>query len=195
MAETLGALESAGVVEYGFVDVVKMAGHACPTVSAAYLLCQTALDRLYGSEIPVRGDISVTVYGAPDEGVYGVMSQVFSYITGAAGATGFNGLDPRFKRKGLLAFKPGEPGADDMSFEFKRLDTGDAVLARFFPGRVPFAPDKAARLARLMPPVVWEAATSTDQAQFKDLWMEKVEHMLIDRAGIGDWINLETRRA
>ncbi len=67
LAETLGALESAGVVEYGFVDVVKMAGHACPTVSAAYLVCQLALDELYGSEMPVRGDISVTVYGGPDE--------------------------------------------------------------------------------------------------------------------------------
>ncbi len=58
------------MVEYEFVDVVKMAGHASPTVCAAYSVCQTALDELYGSEMPVRGGISVTVYGGPDEGEF-----------------------------------------------------------------------------------------------------------------------------
>src|SRR3972149_11748398 len=77
LAEILGALKGAGgALEYTFVDAVKMAGHACPTVAGAYLSCQKALEKLYPGEIPVRGEISVTVYGEPDEGVYGVMAQV-----------------------------------------------------------------------------------------------------------------------
>lgn len=48
LAETLGALKGDGAaVRYDFTDVVKMAGHACPTVAGAYLCCQAALERLY----------------------------------------------------------------------------------------------------------------------------------------------------
>ncbi len=100
LAATLGAFAGeTAIIDYSFIDAVKMAGHACPTVSAAYLCCQAALEKLYGDTIPVRGEIAVTVYGEPDEGVYGVMAQVFSLLTGAAAATGFKGLGPKFKRK------------------------------------------------------------------------------------------------
>src|SRR3989304_9437999 len=81
LAETLGAFKDRNaVLEYTFAETVKMAGHACPTVAGAYLSCQKALETLYFGEIPVRGEISVTVYGEPDEGVYGVMAQVFSLL-------------------------------------------------------------------------------------------------------------------
>jgi len=70
LAETLGALKGAGAaLDYTFVDAVKMAGHACPTVAGAYLSCQKALEKLYPDEIPVRGEIALTVYGEPDEWV------------------------------------------------------------------------------------------------------------------------------
>ena len=85
LAETLGAVKREGVIlEYTFVDVIKMAGHACPTVAGAYLSCQKAMDALYLDDAPVRGEISITVYGEQDEGVYGVMAQVFSLLVGAA---------------------------------------------------------------------------------------------------------------
>ena len=35
LAEFLGAIED-GVVEYTYVDAVKLAGHSCPTVASAY---------------------------------------------------------------------------------------------------------------------------------------------------------------
>lgn len=79
LAETLGVFKKEGAtLEYTFIDVAKMAGHACPTVAGAYLSCQKALERLYLDEIPVRGEVSITIYGEPDEGVYGVMGQVFN---------------------------------------------------------------------------------------------------------------------
>ena len=75
LAETLGAFkEKDAVIDYSFIGVVKMAGHACPTIASAYVCCQKALEKLYPDEIPVRGNISIKVSGDPDEGVYGVIS-------------------------------------------------------------------------------------------------------------------------
>jgi len=40
LAETLGVFKKdRAVLEYTFLDVVKLAGHACPTTAAAYLCC------------------------------------------------------------------------------------------------------------------------------------------------------------
>ncbi len=194
LAETLGALKEEGALDYHFIDVVKMSGHACPTVSAAYLCCQTALEKLYGDTIPVRGEIAVTVYGEPDEGVYGVMAQVFSFLTGAAAATGFKGLGHRFKRKGLLKFHSEKVDLEALCFEFRRLDNGKAVLVRFYPQRIPFPEEKAKQLSHLLQPVIWEAATEDEMKQFQGLWMEKVEHMLLKREGTERWLQLEERR-
>lgn len=196
LAETLGALKNgSATLDYSFIDVVKMAGHACPTVSAAYLCCQLALEKLYGDAIPVRGEIAVTVYGEPDDGVYGVIGQVFSFLTGAAPATGFKGLGPRFKRKDLLQFQPDKIDPEAMCFEFRRLDTGQAVLAKFYPGCVPFPEDKARQLSHLMQPVLWEAATQPEIEQFQKLWMQKVEGMLLGRKEIDRWLKVAPKEA
>ena len=174
---------------------MKMAGHACPTVSAAYLCCRLALDRLYGDAVPVRGEIAVTVYGEPGEGVYGVMAQVMSFITGAAPATGFKGLGTRFKRKDLLKFSSEKIDPEAMCFEFRRLDTGRSALTRYYPRRVPFPEDKAQKLGKLMQPVIWDAATGEERKQFQALWMEKVKAMLLERRDIENWLKIEVREA
>ena len=181
LAETLGAFKDEGaVLEYTFSDAVKMAGPACPTVAGAYLSCRKAMDALYADELPVRGEISVTVYGEPDEGTYGVMAQVFSFLTGAAPATGFGGLGHKFRRKNLLTFSPGEINAQAMSFEFKRLDSGKAVLVKFYPRQIPFPADKAKRMAELMEKVGWEAARDDEKREFQELWMGRVRDMLLE---------------
>ena len=194
LAETLGAVKGEGaILEYTFVDVVKMAGHACPTVAGAYMSCQKALEALYRDEIPVRGEISITVYGEPDEGVYGVMAQVFSFLTGAAPASGFRGLGPKFKRKDLLKFSPGKIDSQAMSFEFKRLDNGKAVWAKFYPRQIPFPEDKAKRLGELLEKVIWEAAKDDEKREFQELWMGKVKDMLLEEKGIDSWLKIEKR--
>ena len=195
LAETLGALKGTGApLEYTFVDAVKMAGHACPTVAGAYLSCQKALENLYPDEIPVRGEISVTVYGEPDEGVYGVVAQVFSLLTGAAPARGFRGLGHKFKRKDLLKFNPQKIDPRAMCFEFRRLDNGRAVLVKLDPQQVPFPEEKARRLGGLMEKVLWEAARGEEKAEFEDLWMGKVKDMLVEEKGIERWLKIEERR-
>jgi hypothetical protein len=106
-AETLGAFKQENaVLEYSFIDVVKMAGHACPTTAGAYLSCQQTLKKLY-------------------------------------------------------------------------------------PDKIPFARDKAKRLGQLLQKVIWEAATHDERREFQDLWMEKVEDMLLRRKKINQWLKIE----
>jgi hypothetical protein len=194
-AQTLGVFQGEGsVMEFTFQDVVKMAGHACPTTAGAYLCCLEALKSLYQDEIPSRGEISVKVYGEPDEGVYGVISQVFSLITGAAPATGFRGLGHRFRRKDLLTFHPEKPDPHALCFEFFRLGTGRSVLVKFYPNRIPFPEEKARRIGTLLEKVIWEAAKDDEKREFHDLWMGKVRGMLLDRDKIDEWITIEERR-
>lgn len=122
LAETLGAAEG-GLIEYRYVDAVKLAGHSCPTVAGAWLMTHAALARLYPGETPRRGEIRVELRQALDEGVAGVIASVAGLVTGAANEGGFKGLAGRFARQGLLRF--GVAMSGDM--RFTRLDTGGSV--------------------------------------------------------------------
>ncbi|OGC83442.1 MAG: hypothetical protein A2W07_07415 [candidate division Zixibacteria bacterium RBG_16_43_9] len=196
LAETLGAFKEEGVVlEYTFIDLVKMAGHACPTIAGAYLCCKKALEKLYPNEIPVRGEISVTVYGEPDEGVYGVMSQALSFLTGAAPATGFRGLGYKFRRKDMLKFNREKIDPEAMCFEFRRQNEDKAILVKFYPQKVPFSEDKRKRLGELLEKVIWEAARKDEMEEFQNLWMGKVREMLLGSQEIDMWLKLEERRS
>ena len=193
-AETLGVFKKEdAVLEYTFVDVVKMAGHACPTTAGAYLCCAEALKKLYPNVLPIRGDISITVYGEPDEGVYGVISQVFSFLTGAAPESGFRGLVHKFRRKDLLRFSLEKIDPDALCFEFKRIDNNTDVLVKFFPNNVPFAQEKAKQLGVLLEKVLWGAAKEDERRKFQDLWQEKVRNMLLEKREMNKWIQIEDR--
>lgn len=194
LAETLGIFKGEpATLEYSFIDLVKMAGHACPTVAGAYLCCQAALQELYGGEIPVRGEISVTVHGDMDDGVYGVMGQAIGYITGAAPASGFRGLGHRFKRKDLLRYGGESLDPEGMCFEFNRSDGGKSVLVTFYPQRVPFAKEKDPRLSELLEKVIWEAANENEKHEFQQLWIERVRLMLLEKKDIDRWLAIKQR--
>ena len=192
LAETLGAFkEKNAILEYTFADTVKMAGHACPTVASAYIACEEALKKLHPNSIPVRGNISITVYGEPDETVYGVMSQVFSFITGAAWVTGFKGIAHKFKRKNLLEFGQKRDDGYTMHFRFKRIDNNKSILIKLSPQNIAFPPKKSERLSELLEKVIWEAAKENEIDEFHDLWMEKVKN-ITDKRGINNWLKIES---
>jgi len=194
LAETLGVFREENVnLEYTFIDVVKMAGHACPTTAGAYLCCQKALEKLYPVETPVRGEISITVYGEQDEGVYGVMGRVFSFLTGAAPASGFRGLGPKFRRKDLLKFASEKIDPEAMCFEFRKIDNNKAVLVKFYPQKISFPKEKTKRLSELLEKVIWEAAKKDEKKEFQNLWMEKVSNMFIDKKEINNWLKVDER--
>jgi hypothetical protein len=73
LAQLLGA-PADGSLEYGYADAVRLAGHSCPTVASTYLMTRLALRALYPETLPVRGEISVQLGEAENEGVAGVMA-------------------------------------------------------------------------------------------------------------------------
>ena len=58
LARVLGCAKD-GVLEYSFSDAVRLAGHSCPTVAAAYWLTYLAFEHLYPDSLPQRGGIKV----------------------------------------------------------------------------------------------------------------------------------------
>ncbi|MFC2161803.1 hypothetical protein ACFLRW_00950 [Acidobacteriota bacterium] len=193
LAETLGAFkEDDAVLEFTFIETVKMAGHACPTVTGAYMICQEALEALYPDEIPTRGNIAITVFGEPDEGVNGVIGQVFSFLTGAAPESGFKGLAHKFKRKDLLQFSPHKLDPEALCVEFNRLDNKAGTLVKFYPQRIPYPAEKAMKLSSLMKKVLFDQADETEKKELQDLFIGKVRVMLVERKDIENWLKLET---
>lgn len=171
LAELLGASEG-GMLEYGFTDVVKLAGHSCPTVAGAYLMTFKALTALYGKETPVRGNIRVSFRDRQDSGVTGVIANVVSMITGAAGEGGFKGLAGKYKRNGLLSFQAKIEGA----IRFERMDTATAVETDFHPELVSADPN----MSMLLQGLLSETASADDATAFAALWQDRVRRILIE---------------
>ena len=171
LAELLGAAED-GLIEYHFADVVKLAGHSCPTVAGAWLMTARALRALYGDETPVRGNIAVAMNETLATGVAGVIASVATLLTGAAGDGGFKGLAGQHSRRNLLHF-----GVDGIAgLAFTRLDTNvtvDCVL------RLNFVPPDPG-MGQLLPAILQGAASPSDTRLFGQLWQDRVRRILID---------------
>ena len=175
LAQFLGAAQ-AGIMEYRYADVVRLAGHSCPTVAGAYLMVLHGLRALYGGDMPVRGEISVHMRDARDSGTTGVIASVAQLLTGAAPETGFHGVGPaqRFARNDLLAFDNPIEGV----LGLRRRDTGHAVQVQLDASVVPWNP----QMQTLMPKAVTGQASSEELARFGQLWQERVRAMLIEHA-------------
>ncbi len=171
LAEVLGAAEN-GILDYHYVDAVKLAGHSCPTVAGAYLMIQKGLKALYGDEIPVRGKINVMMSGKLGEGVVGVVANVASMITGATEKGGFHGLGGQFDRRDLVSYEAEIEG--EMALE--RTDTRERIVLRYDPAFVPSDP----RMGVLLPLVISNKADESDRKLFGELWQERVRTILID---------------
>lgn len=173
LAEFLGATRD-GLIEYRYQDAVRLAGHSCPTVAAAFLMARAALAWLYRDELPRRGDIRVDCREAKDAGVAGVMATIATLVTGAAEEGGFRGLAGRFGRRHLLRFA--QPiGAD---FRYTRLDNGVAVDVSARLDRVPGDP----RMGELLPRCLTGDATHMEAEQFRRLWQDRVRRLLLEHA-------------
>ena len=122
LAKFLGATEG-GKFEYRYIDVVKTAGHSCPTVASAFLMTAKALQALYPDAVPERGGVKVSFRQDKVSGVTGVIANVVCFITGATQNTGFKGIGGRFDRRDLLFFN--SEIEDEIRFE--RVDTGASV--------------------------------------------------------------------
>lgn len=171
LAEFLGAAED-GILQYGYLDAVRLAGHSCPTVASAYWSTCKALNSLYPDAMPVRGDIRVEFRQDSASGVTGVIANVVSMLTGATSESGFKGLAGRFDRRRLLFFAVGMPG----EMRFTRLDTNQAVQVAVNLQHVPGSP----RVSELMANCLANTATRDEVAEFRQLWQERVRRILLE---------------
>jgi hypothetical protein len=173
LARFLGAAEE-GVIEYSYGDAVKLAGHSCPTVAAAYLMTRAAMRALYPAAFPERGSIRVELSDDHLAGVTGVIANVVSLLTGASNDSGFKGIAGRFDRRGLLSFTADIPG----QIRFTRIGTGAAAIVSARLERVPG--DR--RIASLLPLCVAGTATDAQAALFQSLWQDRVRMLLVEHA-------------
>ena len=185
LAQFLGACDD-GVLEYRYVDAVRLAGHSCPTVAAAYLMTRAALRALHPDAMPERGGVRVEVAGLQADGVAGVIASVACLVTGAAGDGGFKGIGGQFDRRGLLAFG----AAIDGQMRFTRTDTGAAASVSARLDRVP--PD--ARIALLIPRCLAGIAQADEVALFRSLWQSRVRALLLEHADDPDTIVVSMSR-
>lgn len=174
LAELLGAGD--GHFHYTFDDAVKLAGHACPTVAGGFLLVLAAVQHLYGAgEIPQRGGLRVTIYGAMDAAANGPLSQIITLLTGAAADNGFHGLAGLHGRHGLMRFVPDNaPGP--LQVRFERVDNRRAVQLYYDAGAIP----PASLMSTDLQHVLQGTADATVTERFRNAWRERVEKLLAD---------------
>ncbi|MEO7051928.1 MAG: hypothetical protein ABI128_09710 [Rhodanobacter sp.] len=174
LADLLGAAKD-GLIDYHYVDAVRLAGHSCPTVAGSFLMARAALQALYPDSPAERGGVTVQMPGAESEGVNGVITQVFTLITGAAADNGFHGIAGRFERQSLLSFSA---AAGNTAVQVHRRDTGEGVSVELNMASVP-AP---ANLRPLLGAALDPQASSQQRAAFAQAWQGRVKCLLLEHA-------------
>ncbi len=168
LSSALGTFEN-GEYTLSYLDVVKAAGHSCPTVAGAYIMTLMALKALYPNERAVRGGIKVAFKESQEEGVAGVIGNVISHITGATDKSGFKGLQGKFARHSLMAFHENI----NASARFIRVDNGKVVNVTYNPSAVLPNPDMQIIMNKMK-----EAAASPNEIkEFGVLWQERVKRI------------------
>ncbi len=172
LASFLGAFED-GIIEFSYLDVVKNAGHSCPTVLGAYLMTLEGLKALYEDELPKRGEIIVEFKESQIEGVAGVIGNVITNITGATTTNGFKGIAGKFDRNHLMKF---EKDIDGASVRFTRVDTLKSVDVFYDASSVKPHED----MSFLMQKSIKAIATKEEIEEFKKYWQKRVEEISLN---------------
>jgi len=168
LADFLGAFEQ-GIIEFSFLDIVKSAGHSCPTVLGAYLMTQQGLKALYQGEMPKRGEILVEFGQNENDGVAGVIANVITNITGATVNLGFKGLAGKFDRRQLMQFDSTIQG----NVQFTRKDTYESVEVYYDASSI----GADANMPVLMQACMQGVATAEQHKEFAKLWQARVENI------------------
>ncbi len=169
LADFLGSFED-GIIKVKYINIVKFAGHSCPTVAGAYLMTKEALKALYPDSLPIRGEIKTAFKESMEDGVAGVIANVVSNITGATESSGFKGLNRKFARHSLMEFNV----PINSSARFTRVDTNKSVDVTYDPSSVPANPNMQPLMQKMMQGV----ATKEEKKQFGDYWQERVKEIL-----------------
>jgi len=170
LSSFLGAFEE-GKLQISYLECVKLAGHSCPTVAGAYLMALHGLKTLYGTELPQRGSIHVSMRDGEAEGVTGVICNVISFIAGANGTSGFKGLNGNMARNNLVSYNIPMEG----EVKLTRKDTNQSVTLSYDSSMIPADPMMQPLMGKCMQGV----ATPEEKKEFGRLWQARVEKILL----------------
>lgn len=107
-----------------------------------------------------------------DHGVTGVIAQVLTLVTGAAGDNGFKGLNGHHARNRLLFFAAEDTGAGAVVFE--RRDTGRSVSVEVDMSGIAPHPDM-----RVLAGAVMQGVADAEQVKsFGTAWQDRVKCLL-----------------
>ncbi len=168
LSAVLGAFEM-GEYEFNYLDVVKSAGHSCPTVAGAYLITAEALKVLYPNELAIRGNIRVEFKEDLEDGVAGVIANVVSQITGATDKSGFKGLAGKFARHSLMDFNSNI----NASARFTRVDTKMSVDVIYNPSSIMPSPSMQPLMQKMMQGI----AEPKEIKEFGAFWQDRVKRI------------------
>lgn len=171
LSDFLGSFDD-GEIKFKYLNVVKNAGHSCPTVAGAYLMTLKALKSLYPNELPVRGEIKVEFKESETEGVAGVIANVITNITGATEKSGFKGIGGNFARHSLMNFNANITS----SAKFTRTDNQKSVDVTYDPSNIGGNP----KMQPLMQKIMQNRATDEERKEFGEIWQDRVKRILID---------------
>ena len=168
LSNVLGAFEN-GEYEVTYLEVVKAAGHSCPTVAGAYIITSEALKALYPDQRAMRGGVKVAFAETAEEGVAGVISNVVSQITGATETSGFKGLQGKFARHSLMEFS----ASINASARFTRVDNGKSVDVSYNPSSIEPSPAMQPLMGKMMKGL----ASKEELKEFGALWQDRVQRI------------------
>ena len=171
LSDFLGAFED-GVIEISYLDMVKFAGHSCPTIAGAFLMAKLGLKKLYKDSLPIRGEIKVLLKGDKDEGVEGVIGNSIAYICGVSEEGGFKGINNRFNRANKLLFSQDIP----KEVRLQRVDNEDFVDISYNPIIPPHPMQK-----ELMQKILQKRASKKEIELFKKIWQDRVKDILLSK--------------
>ena len=171
LSEFLGAVED-GIIQVNYSDVVKFAGHSCPTVAGAYLMCFKANNHFSNeSKLLERGNIKIIAKGPKAEGTNGVIANVAAYILGVNDESGFGGIGGRMGRKNKLFY---DDNLDcDLMFEYN----GDSIKTIYNPSVIKQNKD----MIPLLQKCIGGIATENEQSKFKRIWQNRVKEILFNK--------------
>ena len=168
LSNILGAFEH-GKYEFSYLDVVKAAGHSCPTVAGAYLMTLEAMNSLYPEAPMIRGSVKVEFKESLEDDVAGVIANLISQITGATDKSGFKGLAGKFSRHSLMDFSANI----ESSVRFTRVDNAKSVDVFYNPSAI--VADE--RMQPLMKKMMQSSATQDELEEFGTLWQDRVKRI------------------
>ncbi len=179
LSSVLGAIDDNALIYYSYQDCIKLAGHACPSVSTAFQLTKLALKELYGREIPVRGNLKVRFAGNREAGANGPIGQVIQFLTGAAIETGFHGLGGKYSRANLFEYDENLVSESGLNVEFERIDTGEKVAVQANLSMIPLSNEEQS-YSEYMPDVIHGKASNEDREKFYLFWQGKNRKILLE---------------